>query len=47
MKKNLSLVGVLLMASMAMMAQTKNGGINASQLQQMEKSEKATTSTTW
>lgn len=37
MKKNLFFVGALMMASLSMMAQTKNGGINQTMLQQMEK----------
>ena len=39
MKKNLFFVGALMMASLSMMAQTKNGGINQTMLQQMEKSQ--------
>ena len=39
MKKNLFFVGALMMASLSMMAQTKNGGINQTMLQQIEKSQ--------
>ena len=37
MRKNVLLIGAMLMASMSMMAQTKGGGISQSALQQMEK----------
>ena len=37
MRKNVILMGALLMASMSMMAQTGKGGISAQMIQQMEK----------
>lgn len=43
MKRNIILMGALLMAGTSVMAQTKNGGISAQMLQQMEKSQKAGT----
>lgn len=43
MRKNVILMGALLMASMSMMAQTGKGGISAQMIQQMEKSQKGGT----
>ena len=40
MRKNVILMGALLMASMSMMAQTGKGGISTQMIQQMEKSQK-------
>lgn len=37
MRKNVLLLGAMMMASMSLMAQTKGGGISQSALQQMEK----------
>ena len=39
MRKNVLLIGALLMASMSMMAQTKVGGISESMIQQLAKSQ--------
>ena len=39
MRKNVLLIGALMMASMSMMAQTKVGGIRESMIQQMAKSQ--------
>jgi len=41
MRKNVLLLGAMMMASMSLMAQTKGGGISQSALQQMEKSQQA------
>lgn len=43
MRKNVILMGALLMASMSMMAQTGKGGISTQMIQQMEKSQKGGT----
>ena len=43
MRKNVILMGALLMASMSMMAQIGKGGISAQMIQQMEKSQKGGT----
>lgn len=37
MRKNVLLLGTMMMVSMSLMAQTKGGGISQSALQQMEK----------
>ena len=41
MRKNVLLLGAMMMASMSLMAQTKGGGISQSALQQMEKSQQS------
>ena len=41
MRKNVLLLGAMMMASMSLMAQTKGGGISQSALQQMEKNQQA------
>ncbi len=41
MRKNVLLLGAMMMASMSLMAQTKGGGISQSALLQMEKSQQA------
>ena len=45
MRKNVLLLGAMMMASMSLMAQTKGGGISQSALQQMEKSQQSVSPT--
>ena len=47
MRKNIFLLGALLAVSAATMAQTKQGGISAQMLSQIEKMQKKETSREW